>query len=204
MKPPVICLVTPGSDDTLATLARIRAAVLAGVNLIQIREPRLTARDLVEFTRRACDAGQTSARVVVNDRVDVAIAAGAAGVHLRGNSFGAARVRGVTRGFVIGRSVHSVEEAVAVERAGGCDYLIFGTVFESANKPAGHTVTGLPALRDVCSRIALPVLAIGGMTRERIADVRAAGAAGIAAIGLFEDCRSLSETMDSIRRSFDT
>jgi thiamine-phosphate diphosphorylase len=204
MKEPVVCLVTSGSADTLAALPRIRAAVLAGVDLVQIREPRLPGRGLVDFTRRACDAASGSTRVVVNDRFDVAIAAGAHGVHLRGDSFTAARVRSVAFGLVIGRSVHSVEEGVAAEREGGCDYLIFGTVFASPSKPEGHRVTGLAPLREVCSRVTLPVLAIGGITKDRIADVRAAGAAGIAAIGLFEDAESLSETMDSIRRSFDT
>ena len=87
--------------------------------------------------------------------------------------------------FLVGRSVHSEAEAIAAEAAGGCDYLTFGTVYESRSKPAGHPVAGVDALARVCSAVRLPVLAIGGITIERIPEVVAAGAAGVAAIGLF-------------------
>ena len=88
------------------------------------------------------------------------------------------------RPFLVGRSVHSVEEAVAAADEGGLDYLIFGTVFESASKP-GHAAAGVAGLADVSGATRLSVLAIGGMTRERIPDVMAAGASGVAAISMF-------------------
>ena len=90
----------------------------------------------------------------------------------------------VPRPFVIGRSVHSREEAVAVSAAGALDFLIFGTVFESASKP-GRPAAGVEALREVTTATSLPVLAVGGMTRERWPEVHAVGAAGFAAISLF-------------------
>jgi thiamine-phosphate diphosphorylase len=104
----------------------------------------------------------------------------------RTKAVAAAALRAARAGdFLIGRSVHSEAEAIAAEAAGGCDYLIFGTVYESRSKPAGHPVAGVDALARVCAAVRLPVLAIGGITIERIPEVAAAGAAGVAAIGLF-------------------
>ena len=110
----------------------------------------------------------------------------------------------VPDGFLVGRSVHSAAEAVTAEGSGGCDYLIFGTVFESASKPAGHRVAGVRALAEVCAAVRLPVLAIGGITTARIPDVVRAGAAGIAAVGLFADGGEpeLRDTVGEIRAAF--
>ena len=129
----------------------------------------------------------TDARIVVNDRVDVALASGAHGVHLRGDSVAGGRARAVSpSGFVIGRSVHSVEEARQAVADGGLDYLVFGTVFETTSKPDAM-YAGTRQLAEVCAAIPLPVLAVGGMTIPRLREVAAAGAAGFAAIGLFSD-----------------
>jgi thiamine-phosphate diphosphorylase len=203
---PIICLVTNGLADAAGTLLRVREAAAAGVDLIQIREPGLPDRALLNLTRRACDAARDSrARIVVNDRLDVALAAGAHGIHLRGSSFSASRVRArAGETFLIGRSVHQLEEAMAAEREGGCDYLFFGTVFPSPSKPEGHRIAGLDALREACDRVSVPVVAIGGITRERAGAVCAAGAAGIAAIRLFDDVGGIGSTVEFVRRSFDT
>lgn len=168
-------------------VARAATAVRAGVDVIQVRERDLPDGQLAALVRRIAGlAAGTSTRVMVNDRADVAIAAGAAGVHLRGDSMPASRVRTtVPEGFVIGRSVHSLAEVDAATADGGCDYLLFGTVFPSAGKPDGHPVAGLDALRAACARSSLPVIAIGGINEENAALVRAAGAAGFAAVGLF-------------------
>ena len=102
--------------------------------------------------------------MLVNDRIDVALAAGAHGVHLRGDSLPAARARlMVPPAFIIGRSVHSREEAMRAQDGGGLDYLVFGTVFKTDSKP-GLGVAGLDALSEVAAATRLPVLAIGGMT----------------------------------------
>jgi len=156
------------------------------VHLVQIRERDLDGGPLTRLVA-ACVAAVrgTRTRILVNDRLDIALAAGAHGVHLRAGSFGACRVRSMApRPFLVGRSVHSVEEAVAAADEGGLDYLIFGTVFESASKP-GHAAAGVAGLAAVSGATRLPVLAIGGMTRERIPDVMAAGASGVAAISMF-------------------
>jgi thiamine-phosphate pyrophosphorylase len=129
----------------------------------------------------------TRTRILVNDRLDVALAAGAHGVHLRGDSMPAARVRPlVPPGFLIGRSVHAADEARAAVDEGGLDYLIFGTVFATASKPA-VVAAGVDALAQTAAAVRVPVLAIGGMTAATLPLVSAAGAAGFAAIGLFAD-----------------
>lgn len=204
LNPPVLCLVTPGTSSP--DLQTIRDAARAGVDLVQVRERRLDDRSLVALVRATIDAvAGTGARVLVNDRLDVAMAAGAAGVHLRGDSMAAADVRRLApQGFIVGRSVHSVPEAEEVERGGGCDYLVFGTVFESASKPAGHAAAGVDALGRVCAAVALPVLAIGGVTLANAGLVAAAGAAGVAAIGMFARQPRVGETVRAVRALFDT
>jgi len=157
------------------------------VDAIQVRERDLPDRDLVALVRRIGQAcAGTPARVLVNDRADVAVAAGAAGVHLRSDAPPASRIRAfVPSAFVIGRSVHSIAEIDQAIADGGCNYLLFGTVFPSTGKPAGHPVAGLEALRAACARSPLPVVAIGGVDRSRLQAVAEAGAAGYAAIELF-------------------
>jgi len=88
-------------------------------------------------------------------------------------------------GFLLGRSVHTLDEVDRAVADGGCDYLLFGTVFPSPGKPEGHPVAGLDGLRAACARSPLPVIAIGGMTDARAADVASAGAAGLAGVGMF-------------------
>lgn len=206
-RPPIVCMVTDRrSIGESSLITSIGAAARAGVDLIQIRERDLDAGALMRLTRAAMDAmSGTAARLVVNDRLDVALPAGAAGVHLRGDSFAAARVRSVApAGFLVGRSVHSEEEAAEVDAAGACDYLVFGSVFPSSRKPAGHQTVGLDALRRVCARVRTPVLAIGGISVATAARVSSGGAAGVAGIGLFQNASDLAETVRALRSAFDT
>lgn len=186
---------------------RIGSAARAGAHLIQIRQPRVEALALTRLVERARQAvAGTAARVLVNDRVDVALSAGAHGVHLRSESMPAARVRAIApAGFVIGRSVHAVAEALAVEREGGLDYLLFGTVFATDSKP-GLAPAGVERLAAVCAAVSLPVLAIGGMTVSSLAPVARTGAAGFAAIGLFAGAavEALPQLVAAARSAFDT
>ena len=206
MSSPIICLVTGGRGLERPLLELIAEAAQAGVDLIQIRERRLDDRALATLTRRAVDATRgTGSRIVVNDRVDIALAAHAGGVHLRGDSVAANRIRALAPdGFFIGRSVHDPAEAAAVEAGGGCDYLVFGTVFPSTSKPSTDPISGPDALREVCARVAIPVLAIGGISIENVNQVAAAGASGIAAISLFERSDPIAATVAMLRRRFDT
>jgi thiamine-phosphate pyrophosphorylase len=172
----------------------VRHAAAAGVNLVQVRERGLDDRHLLALTRAIVGAVEgTSARVVVNDRVDIALAAGADGVHLRADSPPAMAVRAIVPGgFLIGRSVHS--EGEAVDAAGtGVDYLILGTIFPTASKPPAGATLGLEPLARAARAIEVPILAIGGITADNVGKVAAAGAAGVAAIGLFADVPNQAE-----------
>jgi thiamine-phosphate pyrophosphorylase len=208
---PVICMITDrrrlesAADDLL--VARVAAAARAGVHLVQVRERDLDGGLLAGLVRRCVEAARgTAARIIVNDRVDVALAAGAHGVHLRGNSMPAARVRRmVPAGFLIGRSVHAVQEAARVDSDGGVDYLIFGTVFPTSAKP-GTQPAGVGELADVVAAARVPVLAVGGITVDTAAAAAQSGAAGVAAIGLFSDGpeESLRAAVEALAAAFDT
>jgi thiamine-phosphate pyrophosphorylase len=204
MRSPIICLVTGGGTPS-ALVSLIREAAIAGVDLVQIREPALDDRSLLTLARQAiAETRGTDCRIVVNDRVDVALASGAAGVHLRGESFPEQRVRTLAPGgFLIGRSVHDVPQAEAAAQ-GGCSYLIFGTVFPSRSKPAGHPISGLAGLREVCTSVRIPVIAIGGISVENASQAFSAGARGVAAIDLFRSGEALSGIVPKLRRRFDT
>lgn len=191
--PPLMCLVTqrtrlaPGArtlrDECLALEEQIAHAVDAGVDLIHVREPDMEAGELSRLVTRLMTRTRGRATLVVNDRADVAMAAGADGVHLRADGPPADRLREFgPAGWIVGRSIHTTAEA---RQHGDADYLIFGTVFESGSKPAGSPVAGLDALADAAVVASVPVLAIGGVTPSRVAACRDAGAAGVAAIELF-------------------
>ena len=205
---PVICMVTarqhPG-PDAAALVDRIAAAARSGVHLIQIRQPDFNALPLMRLVADAVRAVEgTAARIVVNDRLDVALAAGAHGLHLRADSFAAARVRSaVPPGFLIGRSVHSVDEVDRADNGAGLDYLICGTIFGTTSKPDVRPA-GLGVLAAVCRKVAVPVLAIGGIQETRLPSVAHAGAAGFAAIGLFADppVERLSSTVRVAAQAF--
>jgi thiamine-phosphate pyrophosphorylase len=178
-----------GQDAEAALIRRVAVAAHAGVHLIQIRERDLPDRALLTLVTRAVDAVRnTRARVVVNDRLDVALAAGAHGVHLRSDSAPAARVRDVTSStFLIGQSVHAGDDVARLANEGAVDYLLFGTVFETASKP-NRNATGVVALREIVKAARqLPVLAIGGMTTATVGQLAATGCSGFAAIGQFAD-----------------
>jgi thiamine-phosphate diphosphorylase len=215
----MICLVTDrrrvsaGSDAAERLVDLVASAARAGADLIQIRERDLEGRPLLGLVRRCLEVTEgTGAKVVVNDRTDVALAARAHGVHLRGDSISAAKVRTLLPdGAIIGRSVHTVQEAAAAAREGAADYLIFGTLFETVSKSPSHHLATLDDLTDVCRAAAgLPVLAIGGMNVERAALVRRAGASGVAGIGVFIPTAGhdregyVQSIVVPLRRTFDT
>jgi thiamine-phosphate pyrophosphorylase len=134
---------------------------------------------------------ETSAKILVNDRLDVAISAGAAGVHLGEMSLPAETVAKWRRAagrmeFQIGVSCHSIESAKVAEQ-GGADYIFFGPVFSTPSKAAFGSPQGIERLRQVCGALRIPVLAIGGVTLNNAASCMEAGAEGIAAIRLFQD-----------------
>jgi thiamine-phosphate pyrophosphorylase len=166
-------------------LRQVEYAVAAKVDLVQIREPGLETAVLASLVTGAVRAARGSrTRIVVNDRLDVALACGADGVHLRRDSISAAAVRRLApAGFLVGCSVGTVAEAEA--RQTHADYLIAGTVWRSASKPGVRSLLGTAGLSAIARAVRVPVLGIGGVTISRIAELTEAGAAGAAGIDLF-------------------
>lgn len=158
-----------------------------GVDWIQIREKDLPARALFDLTQRALAlANPAGVRIMVNTRADVAIAAGAAGLHLPGRSPEPKRWRSIApRGFLIGVSCHNVD-SVRAAAAEGADYVLFGPVFAPLSKTSELLPRGLRGLEQAAHAADIPVLALGGITAENARSCMDAGAHGIAAISLFQ------------------
>ena len=209
LSPPILYPITSGTTTPQTTpddpqfaqiLQLVRAAVDAEVPVFQIREKLLPARVLCELVERAVAVTRGSrTRLLVNDRSDVARAAGADGVQLTSNSLPARVVCEIYGSeFVIGVSTHSVAEA-RTARAGGADFVVFGPVFETESKRAFGPPQGLDRLREVTHDLkGFPVLAIGGVTLENVAACFAAGASGVAGITLFnnpENFRALRDVL---------
>lgn len=170
-------------DEIVALESLIDEAIDAGVDVVQIRERDLDAGVLVALVGRVVSrAAGAATRVLVNERADVAAAAGAAGVHLPATGMWATRVRSIDPAWTIGRSIHAGD---APSDRSALDYVLFGTVFPSESKTAGEPVAGLDGLREAVRTVDRPVVAIGGITPANAAMCLSAGAAGIAAIGAF-------------------
>jgi thiamine-phosphate pyrophosphorylase len=212
-KKPIFCYVTgrkslAASDPAETVLEKIHAAVAAGVDWVQIREKDLSGRELLTLARKAVTVAGSHAHVIVNDRLDVALAAGAAGVHLGRESLSAREVVLWCRSgnapaeFLVGVSCHSLEEAREAHAA-GASYIFFGPVFDTPSKRAMGEPQGLARLAEICRSVAIPVLAIGGVSEENAAECIRAGAAGIAAIRMFQEPQAiaLQEVIERLRAS---
>lgn len=151
------------------------------VDFIQVREPHLTTRALADRVRELMPQ-----RVLVNDRIDVALACGAAGVHLRSNSVSPEIVRRIApAGFVITVACHC-EEDVRRAEGEGANYAVLAPIFVPLSKPQDRPPLGLEQLRIIASRVKIPIIALGGITAENAPQCVEAGAAGIAGITLFQ------------------
>jgi len=186
-------------------LPRILAAIEAGVDLVQIREKDLPARELVELAGAAVAAAAgTGVRVVVNDRLDIALAVGAHGVHLGVRSIPPKAARAVVDKlslpglFLVGVSCHSLEQALAAEIA-GADYILLGPIFPTPSKLAYGPPLGVEKLRDVTASVKVPVLALGGIGVEQVKSCLAAGAAGIAGVRVFQEPAALVARVRELR-----
>jgi thiamine-phosphate pyrophosphorylase len=181
---------SPSSDVLPALVDKIERVAAAGADWVQIREKDLGARELASVTRAALGRAR-AARFLVNDRVDVALAEKAGGVHLGETSLPVDEVkrlvmaRGLRADFLIGVSCHSLEGAKEAERS-GASYVFFGPVFATPSK-AQFGTQGVERLAEVCRAVSIPVLAIGGITLENAGSCLSAGVAGIAAIRLLQD-----------------
>jgi thiamine-phosphate pyrophosphorylase len=202
----------PGSpaEQRRALLATIAAAARAGVDFIQLREKDLSVRELETLAREAAAAIQPTTKLLINSRADVALAAGAGGVHLPAGDLAASEVRAIVdavpRAFAIGVSCHTVEE-VRAAKSHGADFAVFGPVFHKS----GKATSGLAALRAACAPRAavahtegayasgMPVLALGGVTLANAAACLRARAAGLAGIRLFQQAPDLGSLVGELR-----
>jgi thiamine-phosphate pyrophosphorylase len=222
--PPILCYVTdrhglriaPGKNPVEALLEKLQTAAAAGMDWIQIREKDLSgkecaalAREALRLVAQATLPASRAPRIVINDRLDVAIAERAGGVHLGENSLPVREAKRlitaaspgsyVKNNFLVGVSCHSLEAAQSAA-ADGADYLFFGPVFSTPSKAVFGAPQGLELLAKVCRGVAVPVLAIGGITLENAAACLASGAAGIAAIRLFQDAADLTRLVARLRQ----
>ncbi len=193
-------------------LRSVEYAAAAGLDWIQLREKDLTAgqlatvaRDAISALARAARTDSVRPRLIVNDRIDVALAAGAAGVHLSGASIPAndairwLRAGNAPREFKVGVSCHSLAEARDAEAA-GADYVFFGPIYETPSKANFGQPQGIERLSEVCRSVRIPVLAIGGISESNARACLHAGAAGVAAIRLFQEISDADELRALVSR----
>ncbi len=171
-------LAAPDFRDRLSGLVAVGGGGLA----VHLRARGISAARLYEVAKGAVEVGRAGGTVVVvNDRLDVALAAGAGGVHLREDSMGPREVRGVVgeggRGFLVGRSIHAPEQAAALG-VGGVDYLVLGSVYETMSHPGGRPI-GVGAVAAAVATVDVPVLAIGGVGVGKVPKLLARGAYGV-------------------------
>jgi thiamine-phosphate pyrophosphorylase len=219
---PFLCYVTdrkslrlsPGAgDNRTALLHCIAEAARAGIDWIQVREKDLPARDISALVSdslalaKKSHLGNHTTGILVNDRLDIALTGRAGGVHLGEKSLPVRDVaqwiasqttRLGVQDFLMGVSCHSLAGAIQAERD-DADYIFFGPVFTTPSKVSFGTPQGLDRLREVCKAVSLPVLAIGGVALENAASCLEAGAAGLAAIRLFQDAPDLATLIEQLR-----
>ena len=162
----------------------VHAALRAGVRAVQLREKDLPVRALLALARDLAElAGTYKARVFVNDRVDICLASGSAGVHLPAAGLPVSAARGLAGADrLIGVSAHSADEAVHAEES-GADFIVLGPIFDIPSKRAFGPPIGLRELERARTRCRVPLFGIGGITSDRVRDVVTAGARGVAVVG---------------------
>lgn len=221
---PILCYVTdrhglnnaPENVLIESLLAKIESLAAAGIDLIQLREKDLSGRDAAAFTREAlrrvsrfAGLAQAAPRILVNDRLDVALAEKAGGVHLSENSLPVDEAKRLLLAyqvsqsfgsdFLVGVSCHTLEAAQSAAAA-GADYVFFGPVFATPSKAAYGAPQGLERLAEVCGSADIPVLAIGGISLANAASCFSAGASGIATIRLFQNSIDPVGIIQTLRR----
>lgn len=184
---PLLCFVTDRKRCLGRDLEKVvEKAVTHGVGMVQLREKDLSARDLYNLGTRVKEAIAGRALLIVNDRIDIALALNADGVQLPEDGAPVAEARlAVGPDMLIGRSVHSMGGAIEAESS-EADFLIAGTIFPSASHPEG-LAKGTDFLRTLCGEVSIPVLGIGGITTQNVGEVMEAGCSGAAVISAISE-----------------
>jgi len=218
---PILCYVTDRRSLPLSTsadahnllFASVERAAAAGVDWIQLREKDFSGKEweeLVHESLRRISRLGAGTRLFVNDRMDVALACGAGGVHLSENGIPvseACRLRdqffasgSEKRDFLVGVSCHSLGASLGAARA-GADYIYFSPIFNTPSKANYGPPQGLDRLAAICRAVTIPVIAIGGISAEKAESCLHAGAAGVAAIRMFQDSVDLNDTLRALHNS---
>lgn len=180
--PPLYAILDPEQTGGRAAEAALAGLLDGGATLLQLRAKALAARDFLELARAARAASrERGCRLIVNDRVDIALACGADGVHLGQDDLPLSAARKLMGSKIVGISTHDVEQAREAER-GGADYIGFGPLFGTTTKNTGYSARGLERLAEIRAAVRLPIVAIGGITEENVAPVWRAGADSAAII----------------------
>jgi len=200
---PILCFIVGPSDVKEGELeATVASAIAGGVTMVQLRAKEMPAGQLLDVARRLKTLTRGKALLVVNDRIDVAIAAEADGAEVPEAGLPTLVARGLIGKYgVLGRSVHSVEAAVQAARE-GAEFVIAGTVFKSPSKP-DLKPAGTGIVSDIVKSVTVPVVGVGGVTAANVGDVIKAGAAGIAvisAIARSDDPKTAAEELSAALR----
>jgi len=202
-----LCLVTDRAQTRGRDLVDVVVeCVAAGLPAVQVREKSLPAADLAALCRRLREpTRERGALLIVNDRADVALAVGADAVQRTHASLSVAEIRAVVdKRLRVGASTHSRDDAITAE-AEGADWIVFGPVYDTPSKRQYGAPQGLRNLEAVVAAVSLPVIAIGGITAERVGEVRGAGARGVAAISAILSADSPRDAtkrfLDALNRS---
>ncbi len=178
-------------------LSVLRQAVAAGVRAVQLRERDLSIRDL-RVVAGELQTELRQAKLFINDRVDLALALSAHGVHLRESSLPVAVVRGLLQpSQLLGASVHSIEGALAAEQQ-GADFVVLGPIHDTPSKREYGAPLGLAALERAARSVRIPIFAIGGMTADRARDARQAGAFGVAVLSSILSAADVGQATTSL------
>jgi len=215
---PILCYVTDRRSLPLSTsadahnllFASLERAAAAGVDWIQLREKDFSGKEWEELVReslRRISRVGAATRLFVNDRLDVALACGAGGVHLSENGIPVSEAcrlrdeffssRSEKRDFLVGVSCHSLGASLGAARA-GADYIYFSPIFKTPSKANYGPPQGLDRLATICRAVTIPVIAIGGISTANAESCLQAGAAGVAAIRLFQESVDLNDTLRAL------
>jgi len=195
-------LVTAADDSVEEVLGLAGRALQGGLSAILVRRPHATAREVYDITRQLRPATRSfGCRLLVSDRVDVALAAEADGVHLGARSLPPAAVRRILpAGMILGRSTHNLDEASVAELE-GADYIFLGPIFETESHP-GDPGLGLEHLREAVLRTRIPIIAIGGVSERNAELIGRTAAAGAAAIRAYSEAEDPAAVARSFRAAF--
>lgn len=194
-----IHVITDGKQTVEDVTARI-LMIHKQADFIHIREKSKPVSEIMKIVATLIDGGVPRRKLVINDRLDVALLNQIPNVHLPGHSFPIERVREFEPTLRIGRSVHSLEEAMECERA-GADYVLFGHVFATESK-AALSPRGVNQLADICQQVQIPVIAIGGIIPDTIPKLKGVKVSGIAVMSYVIGSENPARAIQNIKASF--